>query len=1091
MLSARGRMQQGGCESVKGAQALSILPAFCGLGRDKAALMERLELSQRMMSYISHMKVVGFFGWSLLFLNAVVGRDPRFCNMKSGSLGETCEGETVPCARRRGVRRRRPMESWTPLSLLLFLGPGFLGLTKGYTLINEDCPGAEWNIMCRECCETDQIECPCPGKQEVVGYSVPCCRNEENECDSCLIHPGCVIFDNCKRCNNGSWGTLDDFYIKGLYCSECHTGWSGGDCLKCGAVINASRGFIVLEGYPGNSHCEWTVTVNPNFAIELRFSMLSLEFDYMCQYDYVEVRDGDNIDSRVIGKFCGNERPAPVRSTRNLLHLLFVSDGYKSFDGFYATFEEVDACSSSPCLHDGMCLQLGPAGYECACLAGYTGKRCENMVICRNPVAPVNGTVKGDDFRFGSQVNFGCAAEFHLVGSSVATCQLDGNWSASAPHCVPESKLCADPGAPINGHRKFLTGGRYLRQAHSTLGTIVQFTCNVLFVLRGSPQARCQQDGTWSEMKPTCTQVPERKHCAISGAPLNGHQRILPGSGQLYQGYATLGTVVQFTCDYSFVLNGSPQARCQHDGTWSEKQPACKKERKHCAISGAPLNGHQRILPGSGQLYQGYATLGTVVQFTCDYSFVLNGSPQARCQHDGTWSEKQPACKKAAETKQCGDPGAPRNGHRRILSGSGHLHQGHATLGTVMQFTCDYSFVLSGRPQITCQQDGTWTGMQPRCIKACKKPKLPNLVKQKVLSTQPQSRSTPLHRLLSTILDKGQAQFSPTKAPVQRVGNLPAGFYHPHTQLEYECISPFYRRLGSRKRTCLKTGKWSGRSPTCIPICGKLGNFSQENVPSMSWPWQAALYRKASRTNNEIGSGRSWFLACSGAVLNERSVVMAAHCVTELGKAVLINTADLMVVLGKYLHDEAQQEESRQYLQISGVIVHPSYDPILLDSDIAVIKLMDKAKITDQVQPICLPDSSHLSAIGSRGYITGWRMQSEAGEPSHVNDTLRVGAIAIGDAVQCEQQYEEHGISVSITENMFCARRDPRGFSNICPLETGGVASLPAADKVGKALTWYLVGLVSWGYEKGCSHELFTVYTNVTPFKDWIEKHLK
>lgn len=62
-----------------------------------------------------------------------------------------------------------------------------------YTVINENCPGAEWNIMCRECCEYDQIECICPGQKERVGYTIPCCRNEENECDSCLIHPGMFL----------------------------------------------------------------------------------------------------------------------------------------------------------------------------------------------------------------------------------------------------------------------------------------------------------------------------------------------------------------------------------------------------------------------------------------------------------------------------------------------------------------------------------------------------------------------------------------------------------------------------------------------------------------------------------------------------------------------------------------------------------------------------------------------------------------------------------------------------------------------------------------------------------------------------------
>ncbi|XP_067902029.1 inactive serine protease PAMR1-like isoform X2 [Heterodontus francisci] len=825
---------------------------------------------------------------------------------------------------------------------------------------------------------------------------------------------GCVIFDNCKGCNNGSWGTLDDFYIKGLYCSECHAGWSGGDCMKCGAVINASRGQIVLEGYPSNSHCEWTVSVNPSFAIEFRFSMLSIEFDYMCQYDYVEVRDGDNVDSRVIGKFCGNERPPPIRTTGSSLHVLFVSDGYKSFDGFFATFEEVDVCSSSPCLHDGMCLQLGPVNYKCACLAGYTGKWCENMVICRNPAAPINGSVEGDDFRFGSQIYFSCDTDFQLVGSNVVTCQLDGNWSMSTPRC--ESRSCTDPGVPRNGQR-----------------------------------------------------------------------RILPGSGEIQQGYATVGTIVQFTCNYSFVLSGSVQRTCQHDGTWTEKQPICTKESKSCIDPGTPMNGQRRILPGSGDIQ--HATVSTIVQFTCNYLFVLSGSAQRTCQQDGTWTEKQPTCIK--ETVSCTDPGVPLKGQRRILPGSGEIQQGYATVGTIVQFTCNYSFVLSGSAQRTCQQDGTWTEKQPTCTKACKKPKIPNLVKQKVLSTQPQTRKTPLHRLLSTIQDKERAQISPTKTPVHHIGNLPAGFYHPHTQLEYECISPFYRRLGSRKRTCLKTGKWSGRSPSCIPICGKLGNFSLQNLPSMAWAWQAALYQKMSRTSNEIVRQHAWFLACSGALLNERSIVVAAHCVTELGKAAMISTADMMVVLGKHYHDEEWQEKSRQYLRISAVIVHPSYDSVLLDSDIAIIKLMDKAKITDQVQPVCLPDVKDLSTMNTQGYVTGWRMQSDAKDSAHINDTLRVGTIEIGDSVQCEQQYEDHGISVSITENMFCARQDPTGFSNICPLETGGVATFPAADRAGFALTWYLVGLVSWGYEKGCSQELFTVYTNVTPFKDWIEKHLK
>lgn len=47
-----------------------------------------------------------------------------------------------------------------------------------------------------------------------------------------LFLSGCSVFENCKRCNNGTWGPRDDFFVSGRYCSECRPGWSGGDCMS-------------------------------------------------------------------------------------------------------------------------------------------------------------------------------------------------------------------------------------------------------------------------------------------------------------------------------------------------------------------------------------------------------------------------------------------------------------------------------------------------------------------------------------------------------------------------------------------------------------------------------------------------------------------------------------------------------------------------------------------------------------------------------------------------------------------------------------------------------------------------------------------
>ncbi|XP_014729022.1 PREDICTED: inactive serine protease PAMR1 isoform X2 [Sturnus vulgaris] len=716
---------------------------------------------------------------------------------------------------------------WTLVGLTLLQLLLISCLPREYTVINENCPGAEWNIMCRECCEYDQIECICPGQKERVGYTIPCCRNEDNECDSCLIHPGCTIFENCKSCRNGSWGgTLDDFYIKGIYCAECRAGWYGGDCMRCGQVLRASRGQILLEGYPLNARCEWTIHVQAGFNIELRFSMLSLEFDYMCQYDYVEIRDGDNLDSQIIKKFCGNERPPPIRSTGSSLHVLFQSDGSKNFDGFHAVFEEITACSSSPCLHDGTCILDKSSTYRCACLAGYTGNRCENFL----------------------------------------------------------------------------------------------------------------------------------------------------------------------------------------------------------------------------------------------------------------------------EEKNCSDPGGPLNGYRRVVEDTGLLNGRYAKIGTVIAFFCNNSYVLSGNEQRTCQDDGEWSGKQPICIKACREPKISDLVRQKVLPMQVQSRETPLHQLYSSAFSKQKLQIYPTKKPALPFGELPPGYQHLHTQLQYECVSPFYRRLGSSRRTCLKTGKWSGRAPVCVPICGKAENITlKKAVTSTRWPWQAAIYRTAGGVKESSLRKGTWILMCSGALVNERTVVVAAHCVTDLGKTIVLRTAELKVVLGKFYRDDDRDEKTIQNLRISAIIVHPNYDPILLDSDIAVIKLLDKARISSRVQPICLSSSHDLTSSTEdlKIMVTGWKVLADIKDPGYKNDTIRMGVVQMVDSLLCEQQYEDNGIQVSITDSMFCAKQDHTAFSNICPAETGGIAAITLPGKASPELRWHLMGLVSWGYDKTCSLELYSGYTKALPFKDWIEKNMK
>lgn len=183
---------------------------------------------------------------------------------------------------------------------------------------------------------------------------------------------------------------------------------------------------------------------------------------------------------------------------------------------------------------------------------------------------------------------------------------------------------------------------------------------------------------------------------------------------------------------------------------------------------------------------------------------------------------------------------------------------------------------------------------------------------------------------------------------------------------------------------------------------------------------------------------------------------------------------------------------------MASIVIHPNYDPNILDSDIAVIKLLDKARIGEKVLPLCLSENQEEDLTSTQGLVTGWSPMPESSLGP--DEKARVGLVHLADVVPCEQQYARNGVPVSVTDNMLCASQKPDyGPSNICPSDTGGILVLPAlsenqvndnrkpgytqAQGESKRL-WRLLGLVSFGYDQGeCDPDLYTVYTHVAALK--------
>lgn len=88
----------------------------------------------------------------------------------------------------------------------------------------------------------------------------------------------------------------------------------------CGGEVNVtSESEFRLESpnypldYLPNKECIWKISVPEEFQVALKFQSFEVENHDSCVYDYVEIRDGYDASSRLIGIFCGYKIPPDIR----------------------------------------------------------------------------------------------------------------------------------------------------------------------------------------------------------------------------------------------------------------------------------------------------------------------------------------------------------------------------------------------------------------------------------------------------------------------------------------------------------------------------------------------------------------------------------------------------------------------------------------------------------------------------------------------------------------------------------------------------------------------------------------------------------
>jgi Notch-like protein len=197
----------------------------------------------------------------------------------------------------------------------------------------------------------------------------------------------------------------------------------------------------------------------------------------------------------------------------------------------------VAACAPNPCRNDGVCSGNGSGGFTCACTGGWSGPTCESTTMCPILPEPTNGGVTVTNQGVGGVATYTCDAGFERQGAAPRTCGSDGNWSGSAPTCVPAQGACAS--APC------MHGGV------CTPGSGSNFTC----------------DCTGTGYTGTTCQTPV--NCGGLGTITNGTISTSPPSS------TTFGTTATYACNTGYMLSGSATRTCQANATWSGTAPTC------------------------------------------------------------------------------------------------------------------------------------------------------------------------------------------------------------------------------------------------------------------------------------------------------------------------------------------------------------------------------------------------------------------------------------------------------------------------------------------------------------------------------------
>ncbi|XP_062131785.1 chymotrypsin-2-like isoform X2 [Drosophila sulfurigaster albostrigata] len=237
-----------------------------------------------------------------------------------------------------------------------------------------------------------------------------------------------------------------------------------------------------------------------------------------------------------------------------------------------------------------------------------------------------------------------------------------------------------------------------------------------------------------------------------------------------------------------------------------------------------------------------------------------------------------------------------------------------------------------------------------------------------------------------------------------------------------------------------------------------------ENAVPKQFPYQVYL---EGRINYD------WKTSCGGVIISNRTVLTAAHCISDSIDALKIyfGTVDITNI-----YETGQQ---RLIVKRKNIIVHPEYDPHELRNDIALIRLPAEILFDEYIQPAKLPDPDKLYD-NEIGVASGWGISDNSWYATNNLQYLNVTIFPYEDCKPLVHKYKGFHASFYPTSNI--CLKPSQGIT--CNGDSGGPLAIRNEDG-----TNTIVGLTSFGLEDTCEPNMPDIFTRVSSFLQWIKEN--